>query len=696
MTNFLRFGLFIGLILIVSLSGCRLLFEPKISASTALENKQYITASQLLITEFNNEKNVLKQSSIAYNIAECFRMANHTEDAEKWYKKALEYSSEQSLLFKYALMLKSNGKYNQAMQLFKEYTLSNPKDRAKAAKQLQACRQALEWQESPITHKIFPINSLNSPASDYSPVIFQGNKIVFTSSRSSATGEKLYGWTGEKHADIFIAENKSGFVFSEPVPFSQVINTDFNEGAVAFSPDFKEIFFTACGSSNKMDDYCKIYASMRDENGQWSVPEPIPLFDADTINVGQPFLSSDGMELYFSADSPNGFGDKDLYRVTKGRDGFWSDPENLGPEINTEYYEGFPHIGIDGKLYFASSGHSGMGGLDIFSATRTGRKWTKPENLKSPINSAADDFAIYFEPYIKPELLDSIETIGYFTSSRKGGLGNDDIYGLILETPKDIPDSLISQIPPDKAKPDGLVYHLTVQVVEKTFSELDNPNSEVTGKIPVPDAIGEVLGLSVESRISSRLVTDSKGQFSLTLEPNTDYKITAFKNSYFKQSDEVTTKNLPETSELDTIYMYAELMLDKIYRQKEIVLENIYYDLDKYEIRADAQPTLNKLAVLLKENPAIKIQLGSHTDSRGSDRYNETLSQNRAEAAVTYLVQQGVDSRRLLAKGFGETRLVNECSNGVSCTEEQHQQNRRTTFQVISENFSAPDIDFNR
>ncbi len=692
----LPIGMVLGLLLVLlTHSGCRLLFEPQMSAATAFENKQYITASQLLMTEYNNEKNVLKQSAIAYKIAECFRMANHIKDAEVWYKKALEYSTEQGLLFKYALMLKSNGKYNQAMQLFKEYTLSNPNDRARATKQLQACRQAMEWQEKPTDHKIFPVNSLNSTASDYSPVIYQDKLLVITSSRNSATGEKLYGWTGEKHADLFVAEKKAGFDFSEPTPFSSSINTAFNEGAASFSPDFKEVFFTACGSPNKSDDYCKIYASFKDENGQWTVPEPVPLFDVDTINVGQPFLTSDGMELYFSADSPNGFGDKDLYRVIKGRDGFWSDPENLGPEINTEYYEGFPHIGIDGKLYFASSGHAGMGGLDIYSASRNGKKWTNPQNLKYPVNSAADDFALIFEPYIKPELMDSIEAMGYFTSSREGGLGSDDIYGFILETPKDVPDSLITQVPPDKTKPGEIVYLLMTSVVQKTFATPDDPNSAVTGKMPVPDAIGEVLGLSIESRISSRLVTDGKGQFSLPLESNTDYKITAFKNGYFKQSVEVTTKNLNIAGK-DTVFVYAELMLDKIYRQKEIVLENIYYDLDKFDIRADAQPTLNKLALMLKENPTVKIQLGSHTDSRGSDRYNETLSQNRAQAAVNYLVSQGIDTRRLLAKGYGETRLVNECANGISCDEEKHQENRRTTFQVISENFSAPDVDFNR
>ncbi|HRI29769.1 MAG TPA: OmpA family protein, partial [Chitinophagales bacterium] len=264
----------------------------------------------------------------------------------------------------------------------------------------------------------------------------------------------------------------------------------------------------------------------------------------------------------------------------------------------------------------------------------------------------------------------------------------------ILETPKEIPDSLIAQKPPAETKKPDVVYVLQAQVVQKNFSTPDDPNSAVAGKTPVPDAIAEILGLSVDSRISSRLITNAKGNFSLELEPATDYKITAFKNGYFKQSVEVTTKNLLPPAGKDTVYVFAEIMIDKIYRQKEIVLENIYYDLDKYDIRPDAMPTLNKLAQLLKENPNIKILLGSHTDSRGSDRYNETLSQNRAQAAVNYLAQQGIDARRLLAKGYGENRLVNECANGVTCTEEQHQQNRRTTFQVIAENFSAPDVEF--
>ncbi|HRK28201.1 MAG TPA: OmpA family protein [Chitinophagales bacterium] len=675
-------------------AGCRTLFEPKMSAASALENKEYITASRLLTEEYNAEKNVLKQSELAYKIAECYRMANRTKDAEKWYKSAMEYGTNTELPFKYALMLKSNGKYNEAMQLFKEYALGNPNNRAKATRQIQSCRQALEWQQNPTRHKVFSVSSLNSPASDFAPVIYHNQLLVFTSSRSGATGNKLYGWTGEKHSDLFVAERKEGFVFSNLTLFGDSINTPYNEGTAAFSPDFKEIFFTACGSPNKKDDYCKIYASYLTDKGKWSIPELVPLFDVDTINVGQPFLSADGMELYFSADNPNGFGDKDLYRVTKGKDGFWSDPENLGPEINTEYYEGFPYIGPDGKLYFASSGHAGMGGLDIFAATRKGNKWVNPQNLRYPINSAADDFALVFEPYVKPELLDSLEATGFFSSSREGGMGNDDIYAFILETPKEIPDSLIAQKPPAETKKPDVVYVLQAQVVQKNFSTPDDPNSAVAGKTPVPDAIAEILGLSVDSRISSRLITNAKGNFSLELEPATDYKITAFKNGYFKQSVEVTTKNLLPPAGKDTVYVFAEIMIDKIYRQKEIVLENIYYDLDKYDIRPDAMPTLNKLAQLLKENPNIKILLGSHTDSRGSDRYNETLSQNRAQAAVNYLAQQGIDARRLLAKGYGENRLVNECANGVTCTEEQHQQNRRTTFQVIAENFSAPDVEF--
>ena len=226
------------------------------------------------------------------------------------------------------------------------------------------------------------------------------------------------------------------------------------------------------------------------------------------------------------------------------------------------------------------------------------------------------------------------------------------------------------------------------QVFENQLTDPANPNSAVLNQIPLPSAVAEVLGLSTNSNIARRIVTNAKGQFNLTLEPNTDYKLTASQQGFFTKSSNVSTKgktplNTTAASGNDTVYVSAQIALDRIFKQKEVVLKNIYYDFDKADIREDARPTLDALAAMLFENPNIRIELGSHTDARGSDRYNLELSQRRAQSAVDYLLLKGIDTNRIIARGYGETQLVNDCRNGVDCTDEEHEQNRRTTFRVL-------------
>lgn len=686
--SFYAYSLLLIAFVSVGITSCRAIFETKIDAASAYASKQYITASELLIEKYNNTKELSVQSDLAYKIAECFRMANRTQKAEKWYKRAIDYNYDADMVFKYALMLKSNGKYNQAMAIFKEYALGNPNDRARATRQIQSCRKAIEWQEVNSDIKVVNLKSINSNASDFSPVFYTDNQMVITSSRKEATGDDLYGWTGEKHSDLFSVINKGEFNFTNPIQFGDSINTAFNEGTACFNATYDKVYFTACGGVGEKDDFCQIYTSYKNEEGRWTLPNRVILFENDTINVGQPYLTPDSKELYFVADAPEGFGDKDIYKVTLMNDGFWSTPKNLGPEINTDQYDGFPYVAADGFLYFASNGHAGMGGLDIFKASRSGSNWVAAENLKYPINSSADDFGYIMQPYIQPELMDSIESIGYFASSRVGGLGNDDIYAFYVEIPQEEEiDSLIVDIPDtNNIAPPKILYVLNGSVVQKQFAVASNPNSEIIGKMPVPQAIATVLGLSVESNIDQRIVCDNQGKFSLLLEENTDYKVTAYSNGYFRQAKNITTSGY-NTEGKDTINIFVELEIDKIFKRQEITLENIYYDFDSDAIRDDAKPTLNELAKLLRENPSIVIRLGSHTDSRGADRYNLDLSQRRAQSAVDYLKSLGINAARLSALGYGETQLVNNCSNGIDCSEEEHQRNRRTTFEVVSDSY---------
>ena len=356
------------------------------------------------------------------------------------------------------------------------------------------------------------------------------------------------------------------------------------------------------------------------------------------------------------------------------------------PEINTDGYEGFPTVSPNGELYFSSNGHLGMGGLDVFVAELKERRWQNVRNLQSPTNSPADDFGLVIEPYLRAELIDSIEQIGYFSSSREGGRGQDDLYQWVLPVKKKI-DTPVVVIPPPKPE---VVYMLRVNVGQQVLENPEDPNSRVTGRAPLSEAIVQVLGLDAESSISRRLVANNQGNITLMVEPNTDYRVTASQAGFFNKSHNTTTKGRTKPANSDTVWVDLSLTLDRIYQRREIVLQNIYYDLASFAIREDAKPTLNQLAETLVENPTIRIELGSHTDARGSDKYNLTLSQQRAQAAIDYLATRGVNIERLSARGYGETQLVNRCANNVECSEEEHQQNRRTTFKVVADNFISP------
>jgi len=655
-----------------------------VSADIAYENREYTTAAALFTEEYEKEEDNILKAVTAEKIGDCYVASNKTIQAENWYEKAIPFTTNPELSFKYGLMLKRNEKYDQAINVFKEYAIGNPIERAKAKQQINSCRLALDWVKDKNSITVENLNQINSDASDYAPFWYENKGLIFTSARSTSKGEAIYGWTGEKHSDIYYAAKEDNNRFAMPTPFSDVINTEFNEGTITFSPDFKEAYFTKCGSTDLIDNYCKIFVTNKDQDGNWTEPERVFLFDSDSINVGQPFLSPDAKFLYYSADAPDSFGDKDLYISKKTIEG-WSPARNLGPEINTALYEGFPFIHTDGKLYFSSDGHLGMGGLDIFSAELIDDTWKNIENLKHPINSSADDFSIIMEPFISPEELDKIISKGYFSSTRKGGKGNDDIYQFTLGYPVEeevveIDSTEIKkELEKEKEVEKGL-YYLEVTVLENQFEYPDNPSSKIMGQIPLKNSIVDILGLDIDSTLSERLVTDSKGKSILKISPKNEYKVSASNAGYFKQSK---TVNSNITSNEDSVIVKVSFVLDKIFKQQEIVIDNIYYDLDKADIREDALPILDKLAILLKENPNIKIELGAHTDSRGSPRYNQNLSQNRAESVVNYLISKKVTANRLLAKGYGETKLLNDCSDGVDCSEEEHQINRRTTFKVF-------------
>lgn len=657
----------------------------EVDPNIMFENKEYASAAKLFEEQYEDVGNLVDQAKLAFKIGECHRLANNTFRAQEWYQKALNYYSEPELFYKFGLMQKTNEQYEEAMRTFKEYARSNPIDRANATRQIRSCQMAIDWKKEPTDFKIFNLADINSPASDYGPVLM-GNSLVFSSARSGATGEEIYGWTGEKHSDLFVADMVGRSSFENVRSFSDLLNTPYNEGTLSFNAEMSEVYFTRCGSPSEDeeagDDYCGLYFATKDAgSGDWSEPELLDLFEADSINVGQPNVSPDGKFLFFSADAPGGLGDKDIYVSTKKLLG-WSYPKNLGPGVNTSKYDGFPYLHTDGKLYFASDGHMGMGGLDVFSAVIENSRWGKVENLKYPINSAADDLGIVFQTSIAPELVDSIEAIGYVTSSRKGGQGNDDIYKLVLGIPQEEPEPEPVIV---EKEPQPLIL-LVGTVSGKEYENPNDPKSAYLGNARLADAVVEILGLNAESTFIERIVADGQGNFEIEIEPNSELKVSGSKVEYFSASKNVRTF---EANAKDTTIINVDLVLDRIFKQQEIVMDNIYYDLDSFEIRDDAKPVLDKLALLLQDNPNIQIELGAHTDSRGQDRYNQELSAKRAASVVRYVAKRGVDPQRMRSRGYGESALVNDCVDGANCSEEEHQINRRTTFKVISDSFRS-------
>lgn len=645
-------------------SSCLITKQTK-TGETLFAEKQYTLAADLLKSEFNKESDPSVKAKKAFMIGECYRLSSETEPAEQWYKTSFGLNGEPRAQYLYAQMLKSNEKYTEASATFSEYLKESPFDE-QARSEVEACTLAQQWKTAASATTVTGMEALNSPAYDYAPVHYGKNGLVFTSDRSDAAGNNIYGWTGEKFSDLFTGTKDEKGNFGAPVAFSEVLNSPFNEGAACFSKDFSECYFTRCGSNQTLNDYCKIFFTYRTDDS-WSEPQVVPIFN-DSTNVSQPFLTADGKELYISADADGGYGGKDLYVLTKTAEG-WGNPLNLGPNVNTTGDEGFPYLSDDGTLYFASNGQMGMGGLDIFMASRIKNQWGNVQNLKAPINSGADDLAIIFEK-VNPKDQYKIKSQGYFVSNRPGGKGHDDIFHFAEEKVK--------------------VYIVKGDVVEKIFEKENNPNSRVTGFSPL-EGIDVTVNMvdekgSTVPKTQQVLKADKTGAFRFKAEAEKTYRISAAKPDYFSKSEMANTLGFTVIDK-DTVTASVRIVLDRIYKNVQVNLSNIYYDYNKADIRADAAMVLDTLLVLLNENPGVKVEIGSHTDSRGKDAYNMRLSQARAQSVVDYLVLKGIDPLRLTAKGYGETQPVNECVNGVKCTEEQFQENRRTTFKVLSDSF---------
>lgn len=632
--------------------------------NTAWELKRYAEALPLLTKEYNKTKSRVDQGQLAYKIGSSYDNLHQPADALEWYKRAYDYQYGPEALESYAEMLMQTEEYDEALKAYKELGFEIG-SRYQFRRQMKAAEFASQYDASQARFKVEEA-AFNTGAATYAPH-YASEDALFVSSDQGPTLEKgtQYAWTGRAYSDLYLQPLPSG----TPKKLDSKINGPYNEGAAALSPDGRHLAFTRCAPFGYETGYCQLFISDR-EGDSWTEPQALT-FQEPEINYVQPAWSADGSLLYFSSDHPDGIGGYDIYTSERMPAQEWSSPKRLPRTINTPKNEHFPSLNRD-TLYFSSDGHGGVGGLDILRTYPLGSDgYAAPFNLLPPVNSGADDFGISFSP----KLNSKGRKQGYFSSSRTDGL--DRIYKVEQLPPPPPPAPVIDPIDSTVVvkKP---TWILDIVVVEPILSIPNNPSSRVVGMKPLESATIQVEPSSATEKLS----IIEPGEWNLSLDENTQYRFLAKAPGYLSQDESFSTLGMKKVEGQGDQRFELEIQLSKIYAGREVVLDDIYYDFDKADIRSDAEPTLRKLARDLQLNPELRIRLGSHTDCRGPEGYNRSLSQRRAESAVQFLIAQGIDASRLEAVGFGEDVARNDCACS-RCTEDDHQINRRTTFAIL-------------
>ena len=571
-----------------------------------------------------------------------------------WYEQLFQegkYKVKPEYYYRYAQTLKSVGDYTQADKMMAKFVeLTNANDTRAALFEENKDYQTVIKNNS----GRFQLNnaSVNTENSEYGTA-FYGDKIVFAGATDARKAKRgVSQWTGESFYDLYEAEHFDQKLGSRK-PFSSSINTQFNESTPVFTKDGNTMYFTRnnyvnikLGSDIENTILIKILRATKDKNGNWGNIVEVP-FNSDQYNVAHPALSPDEKYLYFASDMPGSFGNSDIFRVEILGDNQYGTPENLGNIINTAGRESFPYISKDNVLYYSSDGIPGLGGLDIFAVKfNADGSTSKPVNIGMPGNSADDDFCFVFN---------SDSKIGFLTSNRPGGKGKDDIYSFHEDKPLLFScQKNIKGIVKD-AKTKAVIANAKVILSDKVMKEVGKDQSKTDGTFTFE---------KVNCNDSHYYLRGEKEKYE-TAEVN----VTVGK-------DEVVYEILLNPRE---VAIKKGMDLAKVFEIKEIK-----FDYNKADIRPDAAVELTKIVEVMREYPKMKIDIRSHTDSRGADSYNLKLSDRRAKATLEWIVKQGIDRKRLKAKGYGETRLVNGCSNGVPCTEEEHQENRRSEFIVVA------------
>lgn len=578
--------------------------------------------------------------------------------AAAWYDKlfALNAQQEPEYLYRYAQSLKSIGDYAKADKMLEVFNKKTNTDSRGIL--FENNKNYLE--QIKLNSGRFEISSVNvnSESSDFGSA-FLNNNLVFSSARKIGKAKgKTFKWTNKSFTNLYIAPiDADGNVYN-PVLLNKEINSKFNESTPVFTKDGKTMYFTRNnyldgerGKDDKNITLLKLYkANLVD--GNWVNITELP-FNSDRYSTAHPALSLDEKRLYFASDMPGTFGQSDLFSVLINADGSYGRPENLGPSINTEGRETFPFISADNELYFATDGRPGLGGLDIvFSKILETGTFDQVQNIGEPVNTKFDDFAF---------IIDSNSRKGYFSSNKKGGAGIDDIYKF-TETRKLVCERTLTGTVRD-SRQDEKIEGAKVTLYDQNNKLMQEFITGIDGVYSFKVNCGQKYSVRVERKMYP--VKENTILISAVLDNKLDFTL-----------EKVNIAGI-EMPELKTIKVGTDLA-------KTLNISMIYFDLGKWNITDAAEIELKKILAVMQEYPQMKIDIRSHTDSRSSAKSNLILSDKRAKSIVSWLVKNGVDSTRLRGKGYGESKLINKCKDGVKCSEAEHLLNRRSEFVILS------------
>lgn len=596
-----------------------------------------------------------KRAEVAWKLGECYRKSNNPARAAGAYQNAVRYGyPDSTALMHLGEAQLENGEYKAAQKSYQAFLEKAPDNRM-AQIGLQSAMQSADWKKNPNRYIVKKSKELNGQRSDYCPA-FVGEDttmVITTSTRKEATGEELSSITGQKHADIFITKLDEKGKWQKTEKIESDVNSEFEDGACAFTPDGKTMYFTRCVTDAHYPRFAGIYKSNRSD-ASWGKPEQV-VISRDTLSLyAHPAVSPDGNWLYFTSDMAGGEGGLDLWRyyigTSRAMEGIL---ENLGPMINSEGDEQFPAFGPKGELFFSSDGYPGMGGLDIFCATQVNDTTWNISNMGAPVNSNGDDFGMTFAPGLYR---------GFFSSNRGDARGWDHIYSFYL------PET---------------VHMLRGWIYEKDGYEL-------------PEGVIHMIG---DDGTNTKFGVMKDGSYSVRVTPGVKYVLLGTCKGYLNAMQELETDSIEGNMEYQRDFALPSITLP-------VLVDNIFYEYDKATLTAESTASLDELVELLELNPNVTIELSSHCDYRGSDIYNLKLSQARAESVVEYLINKGIEEERLTAVGYGENKpkevtkkmtekytflkegdlLTEEFINALEDEDQKetcHQLNRRTEFQVL-------------